>query len=148
MLKTRWLLSDGPLFRERVATLRRALGALAFLAALAAGASAEERARDAKGLLSAVVSPDDLPLDAEGRSALDGRQILGIVPRNVPPAEVDAASKELEAARSAIAAGQQADDMAVRADSPVEGRPARMDSGDRDPDRQRVTILPLPDAVR
>lgn len=132
----------------RTTSLRCTIGALALAAALTDGVSAEERARDATALQDATVLPDDLPLDAEGRSASDGRQILGIVPRNVAPAELDAATKHLEEERSAIAAGQQADDMAVRADSPLDGRPARMDSGDRDPDRQRVTVLPLPEAVR
>jgi hypothetical protein len=118
----------------------------ASLVLLGAAARADDGAAAAAfALQGAVVSPEDLPLDAEGRSALDGRAIAGVVPRNVAPEGLAREQEALEAQRAEIAAGQLADDAAVRVAPAADGLPARVDSGDPDPDRQ-LTVLPLPAA--
>jgi len=124
---------------------RRMVVACAASLVLAGGAARadDDVAAAAFALQGAVVSPADLPLDADGRSALDGRAIAGVVPSNAAPEGVAREQEALAAQRAAIAAGQFADDAAVRVAPPAAGLPARVDSGDADPDRQ-LTVLPLP----
>ncbi|MEO8603290.1 MAG: hypothetical protein ABI629_12005 [bacterium] len=112
---------------------------------LAAGAvrAEDDLLQAAKLIQQADIQPEDLPLDAEGRSARDGRQITGVVARDEAPSAVVDAQEALVAERAAIADGQIADDAAVRVEPASGDLPARVDSGDRDPDRQ-VTELPLP----
>lgn len=76
------------------------------------------------------LSAEDLPLDADGRSAADGRLILGIVRQNIAPPELVAEQERLTAERAAIATVQVEDARAVRTDIRYESLPARIDSGD------------------
>ena len=111
----------------------------------AAARADDDAATAAFSLQGAVVSPEDLPLDAEGRSALDGRPIAGVAARNIAPVGLAREQEALEVRRAEIAAGQLADDAAVRVAPAVDGLPARLDRGDPDPDRQ-LTVPPLPAA--
>ena len=140
------------MLRDRRAKARVAarLSAAVFGIVVAAGAGpAHADGRDdadpvaaALALQNADVQPRDLPLDAEGRSAFDGRPIAGVVPRAPVPADIRAAEMQLEDERAAIAEGQPADDAPVTLAPLDDGQPARFDAGDPDPDRQDLTTLP------
>lgn len=95
-------------------------------------------------LQDGMVSPEDLPLDAEGRSAEDGRAIPGVVRANRASSELLAEQQALDVLRREIAEGQVGDEDAVRTQFLDENLPARFDSGTEDPDWQRAADLLLP----
>lgn len=123
---------------SRPAPRRRARLTAALLVLFAtAGAPAGAQRVAVDALPDLIVDASDVPLDAAGEPQLDA--VPGVRARQALPADVEQRLLDLSAARAAVGAVSPNGALpALIAPLPDEGAaPARVDSGDRDPDRLR-----------